>query len=84
MALKKSLILKRPQRGRLEGRRRRRSALCRLPCFRKNCSSSQVGISGEQSSRETAKAPQAATTITIDMTTALVAASPTAEELLPH
>jgi len=36
-----------------------RSARCLEPCARKNCNSSQVGLSGEQSSRDTAKAPQA-------------------------
>ncbi len=37
----------------------RRSALWREPCSRKYCSSGQVGLSGEQSRRETANAPQA-------------------------
>jgi hypothetical protein len=36
-----------------------RSAFSLLPCSRKYCSSVQVGISGAQSRRETAKAPQA-------------------------
>ncbi len=36
-----------------------RSARSLLPCLRKYCSSVKVGISGEQSRRETAKAPQA-------------------------
>ena len=37
----------------------KRRALWRLPAFRKCCSSGKVGISGEQSRRETANAPLA-------------------------
>jgi hypothetical protein len=36
-----------------------RSAFTGEPCLRKYCNSSQVTYSGEQSRRETAKAPQA-------------------------
>ena len=55
-----------------------RSARCGLPFFRKNCSSSQVGYSGEQSRRDTAKAPQALAQVAAGLQA--LAAEPAAQE----
>ncbi|CAM5209776.1 hypothetical protein BTHI11S_02897 [Bosea thiooxidans] len=55
-----------------------RRARCGLPLLRKYCSSSKVGLSGEQSRRETAKAPQALAQVAA--VARLLAAEPAAQE----